>query len=143
MGIKNISLKIILLIIGLAIIFQNTASANDWPMYQQNLQNTGFTTDTILSPLEIKWEKRFDFILSGPVVIDDVVYITSDGKIYALYAKDKGKEVVVYQESFKNSIFDTPLTDLAISNQTIYVNSDGIYGSQSLTAIDAVNGKLK
>lgn len=62
--------------------------ASDWSMFKKDLSHSGFTADTVNPPLVLKWTFNLDSNTdSSPVIVNDVLYIGSDGGVHAIDAK--------------------------------------------------------
>ena len=64
------------------------AYSQDWPMYGQNPQNTGYSPSSGPSTGDLQWVYPIkSFVLSSPAVADGKLYIgATDGKLYCLDA---------------------------------------------------------
>jgi len=77
MGLLNF--KFLKIFIALIIISQ-LATAEDWPMFQHDLEHTGETSDVIENPEDLVLKWKFESkggIFSSPVVSGDYVYMSS------------------------------------------------------------------
>jgi len=130
----------------LAAILPTAASAADWPMFGQNLQNTAGTNSAVqdVSLLKVKWT----FTTGGDVsaraaVVDGVAYFPDwAGNLYAVNA-DNGKlmwshQLSDYGLSGTSGVVHSRTTP-AVSGGTLYVGTqEGAY----LLAIKAATGNL-
>ncbi len=118
-------------------------SAVDWPMFQRDAANTGYTSEEIIPPLELRWEYKTDKLtLGSPVVADGVLYIGSlrsglagsgPTKVYAIDTRT-GKAKWISTE-----VAGDITTSPAVAHGLVYVTARDGY----LYALDVETGKLK
>ena len=71
---------------------------DEWPMYNYDLNNSGFSPSLAPNTCSILWEKPIGYSRSSPAVVDGKVYIGSEDIIKCLDANN-GNTIWVYQTS--------------------------------------------
>ncbi len=109
------------------------AIASDWSQFGYDSSHTGFTKDSVVPPLVLKWTANLYFNTdSSPVVVNGVVYVGSNGGIHALDA-GSGKEI--WRSPTDGFIEAVPM----VADGTLYVGGkDGHF-----YAIDIRDGSKK
>ncbi|MBU4491975.1 MAG: PQQ-binding-like beta-propeller repeat protein [Euryarchaeota archaeon] len=109
------------------------AFALDWSMFKKDPSHSGFTTDEVNPPLVVKWtfDLRFDTD-SSPVIVNDVLYIGSNGGIHAIDAKS-GREL--WRTPTNGFVKSVP----AVVDGVLYIGAD----DNRFYAIDTKDGTIK
>lgn len=107
--------------------------ASDWPMFMGNIERTGYSSQTILPPLNFLWTYEIPGnIISSPVIYKNILYASSrNGSIYALNASN-GE--LIWDYSTDGFIDATP----AVSSESVIVSSLDGY----LYSLNRINGEL-
>jgi eukaryotic-like serine/threonine-protein kinase len=111
-------------------------AADDWPMFRQNPQHTGFSTSSSPETDTVLWTYETDYeIDSSPAIANGHIIVgVSNGDILALEWKT-GKEIWKHSlETGTNSIWSSP----AINSERIYIGSR----DNNLYCLDEKNGNL-
>ncbi|OQX56637.1 MAG: hypothetical protein B5M53_00415 [Candidatus Cloacimonas sp. 4484_209] len=122
--------KIIVLLIVCIFLFPIVLGSNDWPMFQKDLQNTGYYACKMTDQLELLWKYRTgeeDTHCSS--VAKGKIYVCTSKSTYCLDA-DTGEEIWNCDIGII-TYFSSPL----IVNGRVYVNSE-----DALYCLDAGNG---
>lgn len=98
-------------------VFANTPTASDWPQWQKDEKHTGYseTEFTLRPPLSIAWRTYLGSPVWGQVIVDGIVYVSTDNA--RLYAIDSttGRQLWMYQSD------RTHISSPAIANGVVYV----------------------
>jgi outer membrane protein assembly factor BamB len=125
------------------------AAAGDWPTYLHDLQRTGASGDTIISPanagqLTLHWAfKTGGVIAASPTVVGGTVYVGSwDGYEYALDATTGALKWKTYLGLTQAPTCDPPSLGIssaaAVLNGVVYVGG----GDSYWYALDATSGAI-
>jgi len=130
---KAFSTSNLLILILVVLLITPTVSADDWPMFGHDSNNSNVAGDNVEPPIEFLWSyKTSGNYLSPSVVLNDVVYVGSDdNNVYAISTKN-GK--LLWKYATLDGIHSSP----AVSNDVVYVGSD----DNNVYAISTKNGEL-
>ncbi len=81
---KAIMVSFIVIAISLSGI--ESATAQDWPQFHNDLQNTGYSTSTAPSTNNIIWAYNLRWDAKSPVVADGKIYVSGGDSLYCLDA---------------------------------------------------------
>ena len=91
-----------------------------WPMYNHDLQNSGYSTSEAPDTGTVKWIFRKSSQMSSPVVDEGMVYVgTGNGYLYCLNM-DTGEQIWEYETGGDIG----PKVSPAVINGRVYVSSD-------------------
>ena len=108
----------------------------DWPVFRENLSHTGVASETVSTPLQLKWTYKTGYastsgIWSSPAVSEGILYVGSDdGTLYAINATD-GR--LVWSTDNYGNIRSSP----SVSGGLVYVGA-----GNGLRAFDAFDGTV-
>ncbi len=109
------------------------ALASDWSMFKKDVSHSGFTTDAVNPPLVLKWTRDLGWQTdSSPIIVNDVLYIGSNGGIHAIDAIS-GKEL--WRTQTNGFVKSVP----AVTNGVLYVGGD----DSRFYAMDIKDGAMK
>jgi len=124
---------LVVLFMLLVVLSVGFSSANDWPMFHNNPENTGYNSGTGPLSNETLWNYTTGgAVRSSPAVVDGVAYVGSDdGKVYAL---DASTGDVIWSYATGGKVYSSP----AVVDGVVYVGS---YDNNTY-ALYASNGTL-
>ncbi|MCZ7358097.1 MAG: PQQ-binding-like beta-propeller repeat protein [Candidatus Methanoperedens sp.] len=115
------------------LILAAPAVASDWSQFGYDSSHSGFTTDSVVPPLVLKWTANLYYNTdSSPVVVNGVVYVGSNGGVHALDA-ESGKEI--WRSPTDGFIGAVPM----VMDGTLYVGGN----DEHFYAIDIKDGSKK
>lgn len=117
-----------------------TASVDDWPMFQFDEANTGHSPTTgPKQGVQEKWafETGDDIRSSSPAVVNGDVYVGSwDGRVYAIDAATGSKQ---WSTKIGDQVYSSP----AVVDNTVLVSPLGLESSNTLITLNSNDGNIK
>lgn len=117
---------------------------HDWPMFQHNLAHTGQYPGAKIRTPEVKWQSDVEVLgyLNNPVVVNNTVYVSSQGHIYGQYIEPDDKQGI-YAFELKTGQRKWFYQTKHDPNALIYAQNRLVFGTDNalLMALDARNGK--
>jgi outer membrane protein assembly factor BamB len=107
------------------------ANENDWPMFHQNLMNTGRSSTTAPKTNQTLWTFNTGGPVDAPIVSDGVVYFGSlDDKVYALNASSGA---VLWSYTTGANV----LSPVAVAEGMVFVGSEdfNVYALNKTTGV--------
>jgi outer membrane protein assembly factor BamB len=109
------------------------AIASDWSQFGYDISHSGFTKDTVVPPLVLKWTANLHYNTdSSPIAVNGVIYVGSSGGVHALDA-ESGKEI--WRSPTNGFIVAVPM----VADGTLYVGGN----DKHFYAIDIKDGSKK